>query len=50
MRLFKHSTQVAFEVIDLPRTSWHYAGPRRWQVVAIIAVIIVTALTWAVLG
>lgn len=47
MKLFK-CTQAALtlEVIELPRQSWRVLPPHRWQVIATLAVIVVTAVLW----
>jgi hypothetical protein len=44
------TTQATFEIVDLPRANWQHLGPRKWQVIATVAVIVITALVWAVLS
>jgi hypothetical protein len=51
MKLFKCDTQhLTLEIVDLPRSNWRHLGPRKWQVVLTLAVIVITALAWAVVS
>lgn len=49
MKLFKCDTTVTLTIVDLPRSAYQVLPPRRWQVIATLAVIVVTAVLWGVL-
>jgi hypothetical protein len=52
MKLFKcdaRRQQMTLTIVDLPRPAWRVLPPGRWQVVLTVAVIVVTALAWALL-
>lgn len=49
MKLFKCSTRMTLEVIDLPRKSYRILPPRPWQVALAVVGIVVTSILWAVL-
>jgi hypothetical protein len=50
MKLFGCTTkQATFEIIELPRRDWRHLGAPRWQVIATVVVIVITALVWGVL-
>lgn len=50
MKLFKCDVKpFTIEIIELPRHSWRHLGPRKWQVVLTVAVILVGAILWGLL-
>lgn len=50
MKLFNCDVkQEVFEIIELPRSNWRHLGPRKWQVVLTVVVIVVGAILWSVL-
>lgn len=40
---------MILEIVDLPRTAYHYLPPRKWQVVITLAGIVATAILWSIL-
>lgn len=40
---------MILDIIDLPRTAYHYLPPKRWQIALTVASIVVTVVLWSVL-
>lgn len=49
MKLLCQTRTIRFDIVDLPRTSWRYTPPSKWQVALTVAGIVLTAVLWAVL-
>jgi hypothetical protein len=49
MKLFRSNAKtIKMNIVELPRQSWSYLPPKKWQIALTVAVIIVSAVVWAV--
>ena len=45
-----NTTTVTLDIIDLPRSHWRYLPPTRWQVLAGLTGIVLSALAFGMFG
>lgn len=48
MRIFKCTSKMTLEIVDLPRGNWSYSPPRKVEVALTLIGIVATAILWAI--